>query len=168
MRTLAYSFFVVLSCAAVVQAETYNSTGGKYEVNVPAAPMKSTKEAATPLGKMKMHAAAGALNASSMFVIVHADLPPIVLALGKPDDFLSSSASGVAAGLKAKVISTTKINLGTAPGREVLAELPGGTSVARVRVYIANGKMYQVAVITAKGSENSAEANAFFASFKIK
>jgi hypothetical protein len=35
-------------------------------------------------------------------------------------------------------------------------------------VYIANGKMYQVAVITAKGSENSAEANAFFASFKIK
>src|SRR5262245_42797289 len=118
MRILAYSLVFVLACTAFANADTYTSKIGGFEITVPAAPVETTKEATSPLGKTKMYGYGGALNLTTAYAVVHMDLPPVALVLGKPDDLIEGAGKGVALGMKGKAISTTKITLGTAPGRE--------------------------------------------------
>lgn len=68
--------------------------------------------------------------------------------------------------LKARLLSTTPIKLGTHPGIEFKAELEGKADIVS-RVYIVGRRPYQLIVLTPAGSDASAARERFFSSFQL-
>ena len=72
-------------------------------------------------------------------------------------------------GFDLKVISQSVADLGTSPGLEVKSEVRDGNKEAIMisRGYIVNRHFYQLIYVAEKKDLNEADAQKFFASFKI-
>jgi hypothetical protein len=68
--------------------------------------------------------------------------------------------------VKAKLLSTTPIKLGTHPGIEFKAELEGKADIVS-RVYIVGRRPYQLIIVTPTGLDSSAAHARFFSSFRL-
>lgn len=67
---------------------------------------------------------------------------------------------------KATLLSTTPIKLGTHPGIEFKAEMPGRADIVS-RVYIVGRRPYQLIAVMPLGRDSSAMIERFFSSFKL-
>ncbi len=68
--------------------------------------------------------------------------------------------------LKATLLSTTPIKLGTHPGIEFKAELTGKADIVS-RVYIVGRRPYQLIMLSPAGRDSSASRERFFSSFRL-
>jgi hypothetical protein len=129
----------------------YQSAAGKFSARFPEPPEE--KETSTDK-------AVGVDWGDRGFFVMYGDTP------GATEASLDMAAAAYAQDQGGKVTSVGKIKLGDYPGRDVKAALLGGKEI-RNRMYIANGRMYQVTVFGPKGYTTSPDAEKFFASFKI-
>jgi hypothetical protein len=93
------------------------------------------------------------------------DYPDSVLKQG-PDTLLEGAQNGAIANVKGKLLASSKITLGSHPGREFDFEALGGQGIARQRVYLVKNRLHTLMVM-AKGKSLPKETDAFLASFKV-
>ena len=68
--------------------------------------------------------------------------------------------------VKATLLSTTPIKLGTHPGIEFKAEIPGRADIVS-RVYIVGRRPYQLITVTPAGRDAAANRERFVSSFRL-
>lgn len=78
---------------------------------------------------------------------------------------LEANRDNLAKGVKAKVLNTTPIKLGTHPGIEFTAE--NERAFFRSRVYIVGKRPYQLIAVSPKGSDESPNVGKFLSSFAL-
>jgi hypothetical protein len=141
----------------------YTSAEGRFRVLFPGTP----KDAPDPdipqeIKKVSLE------ERSGFYAVTYQDLafPP-----GKtrdPDEQLDAACDRAVENLKAKRVSQTAIRLaGKYPGRDLVAEWPGGNGLVHYRLYLVDGRLYQVIVNGSKWWAESADARRFLDSFAL-
>jgi hypothetical protein len=144
-------------------AEKYESKEGKYAIQFPGKPAKSTKKA----GGVDLQIAMVQKGLGG-FAVIHTDLPPEAVKVAKPKELLDGGQQkGLVESFKAKVTSAKDFEFGKQkyPARELVAEKD--QLHLRVHIILADNRLYQVLVVGPKDLTASKEADAFFKSFDI-
>jgi hypothetical protein len=143
----------------------YTSAEGRFQVRVPGAPRVSKQETSGG-GTMFL---ATVEQPNGRYVVAWLDLtkpdegPPSVWdSLGNARDRAVRSVGGA-------LLSDNKITLGGKkyPGLDVTIELPGKEDLARDRMYLVNGRLYQVTATGRKWWVGSADTQKFLDSFRL-
>ena len=82
-----------------------------------------------------------------------------------PETALEAYVQGLVKTVKGKLLSDKPVRIGIFPGREILVESDG--AISRLHIYLANASLYSVEVRSARKFVTSADADRFFASFKL-
>jgi hypothetical protein len=163
-KLLAGAALVVVMSGCGTSWTDYKSDSGKFTAQFPGTPQEKEMSAAGISAK-------GVVldRGDRAFTVMYADLP------GSADQFknaalvemsLDGAATGCVQNVKGKQTALDKIKLGDHPGRDVKAELPDGNEL-RNRIYMVNGRLYQVMVLGKKGYTTSPDAEKFLTSFKL-
>jgi hypothetical protein len=165
MRTalaMAFMFACALTAAQDKTPEKYESKEGKYSVQFPGKPAKSTNKA----GGLELQIAMVQKGLGG-FLVIHTDLPAETVKVAKPKDLLDGGQKGLADNFKAKVTSAKDFEFGKEkyPARELVAEKD--QLHLRFQIILADNRLYQVLVVGPKDLTAGKEADAFFKSFDI-
>jgi len=103
------------------------------------------------------------------YQVSHLDLPlPPDTSPEALEERLEGIQNGAVHNIDATLLRGKKITLGGKhPGRDVLAELPQGTGLIRLRLYLAGGRLYQVSVRGKRDLVEGPEAERFLDSFTL-
>ena len=142
----------------------YTSAEGRYTVRVPAAPRLSKKE--TAAGDTSL---AIVEQPNGRYVVAYLDLKA---GPGEGDakaqQRLEGARDAAARSVGGAVLADRAITLaGKYPGRDVTIELPGKEDLARDRMYLVNGRLYQVMATGRKWWVESSDTQKFLDSFRL-
>lgn len=96
----------------------------------------------------------------------YSDFPADTLPDEKLKEVLEAAQKGTEKGLKAEVVTDRELRLGKYPGREFTLELPGG-NYYRARLFIVEGRLYQVIALGPKKFIDGPDAKVFLYSFEL-
>jgi hypothetical protein len=160
--TASLVFVCAVAAAQDKPVEKYTSKEGKYAVQFPDNPMKSTSKA----GGIDLNTAI-VVKGMGGFAVIHADLPPEATKVAKSKELLDGGQKGLIDNFKAKVTSTKDFEFGKDKhlARELVAEKD--QLHLRIRIVLVGNRIYQVFVVGPKDLTTSPDADAFFKSFEI-
>ena len=137
----------------------------KFKVQLPTAPEASTQKmpAGPPLKVYKANGSAG------VYLVATLEIPE---ATNEPDDKLQTRLdAGRDQGVqnaKGKLLQETRIRLAPKyPGREILVELPATKEMLRGRLYLVEGRLYQLILVGSAEFINSPSAGKFLGSLNL-
>ncbi|HEX3999993.1 MAG TPA: hypothetical protein VHX65_15685 [Pirellulales bacterium] len=169
--------FVVAVCALVCSLGTlglaaentefkpFAPKDGGFTISFPGKPEESTNTTSTDLGSVVIHElAVKRPKEKETFVLIYSDLPGEMVKGADPETVLNRARDGGAASVHAKPAKETKIELDGNPGRELEVAGLGGTRLWRL--YLVDGRLYQLLVTTESGKPSPERAKTFFNSFK--
>ena len=148
----------------------FSSDGGGYTVLFPGTPEHKTRNVPTPAGNIALNAAAVELR-DVAYTVMYSDMPAMVLTIPA-----KQLLEGAKQGMTTKGVTWKQaqdITVEGHPGLEMLgtstaSELAGKQNL-RVRVILVKTKMYQIMIGgRSEGDVTDADADKFFASFKLK
>jgi hypothetical protein len=143
----------------------YTSEEGRFAVRVPGTPRVSKKK--TAAGETAL---ATVEQPNGRYVVAYLDLqtePGEGAAMAQ--ERLEKARDGAVSGVGGKVLADRPITLaGKYPGRDVTIELPGKDDLARDRMYLVNGRLYQVTATGRKWWVESADTRKFLDSFRLR
>ena len=159
---LAVLFASTLAAGQDKPPEKYESREGKYSVQFPGKPNKTTNKA----GGIDLHIAIVEMGMGG-FAVIHSDLPPEATKVAKPKALLDGGQKGLIENFKAKVTSSRDFEFGKEkyPARELVGEKDKLN--LRIQIILAGNRLYQVFVVGSKEQIMNKEADAFFSSFEI-
>ena len=159
---LSVLFLSVLIAGQDKPSEKYESKEGKYSVQFPGKPNKTTNKA----GGIDLHIAIVEMGMGG-FAVIHSDFPPEAIKAAKPKALLDGGQKGLIENFKAKVTSSRDFEFGMEkyPARELIGEKDKLN--LRIQIILAGNRLYQVFVVGSKEQVTSKEADAFFKSFEI-
>jgi hypothetical protein len=147
--------------------QEFTSAEGRFRVQMPGQPVKKTQQAPNPLGgQLTFHMFAYEVPRDEYgFVVGYNDYPPL------PPDRVQAVLDGVTKGnvqgnAGSKLISETRITLGSYPGREVTIDA-GGKGTIRQRNYLVGNRLYQVMLVKGGRRPSAEAAEKFFSSFRV-
>ena len=170
MRALALCAVVLLAVPAAAEEKPewkrFSPKDGKCSVEMPGKPVEApVQELKVGDGTSKLH-----------LFILETNGGKTGYGLGVADftaanDEVSAKAlqtaqQGTATALKGKVVSERTMKLGKYPGREFTLDLPDGNQY-RGRLFMVEGRLYQVITLGSKDFVNSTDARAFLYSFEL-
>ena len=166
-RTAIALIGVVSSFAVDATAQSwtsYSPQGGRYRVDMPAAPKVDTAPISIGGGQTVPMTEAVAPWQGATFLASFVDYPDRIARAVSTDLLLDRVRDGAAAGnvLRAE----RKLALGRFPGREYVIVQPNGVNTA-VRTYWVRGRLYQLTVSGGAGIEGQAATRRFFDSFAL-
>jgi hypothetical protein len=126
----------------------------KLRVLLPAEPEMMTQK--LPNGvPLRMYLAR---SANALFIVATMDLPESANeSEEKLQERLDTARDLAVQNSKGKLLKETRIKLANKhPGREALIELPSGQGVVRQRIYLADGRMYQLMIVGSPEAANAA------------
>lgn len=170
VRAMLSGFVVVLLLGAEDKPtlKEFAPKEGGFSVRVPGDMKETVKKVKAPDGKdevQRMYTFSPA--PTTVYLILERDMA--ALANAKPATIqaaLENSRKAAEESLKGKLLSEKKITLGKHPGLEFQVE-SAKLGVYRSRIYIADGRMYQVTVMGPKEVATSPTADEFLKSFKL-
>ena len=159
---LAVVLCVGLAGLAAAQETKHESKGGAFTIVFPAKPTTTTTKA----GDTEVHITV-VPRGTGAFLAMYSDLAADAVKNEKPKDILEKGVKGLLTQFKAKITDSKDLEFGKAkyPGRDVTAEKD--MTLIRVRMVLADNRVYQVMVIGPKETVTGKEAMDFFDSFKI-
>ena len=142
----------------------YTSADGRFTVRVPGAPRVSKKE--TPAGETVLTTVE---QPNGRYVVAYLDLKTEPgEGAAKARERLKNARDGAARSVGGTVLADRPITLASKyPGRDVTIELPGKEDLARDRMYLVNGRLYQVTATGRKWWVESADTQKFLDSFRL-
>lgn len=158
---------LVLSLAGCSQAkpQLFKSGVGKFSVMTPLELKESTRPVATQGGNVDLHMFLGDAGSVS-YMVAFADYPPELLN-ADPQIILEGSRDGIVKNINGAITGDVEIDISGNPGREFVMD--GNVSnqdvTAKARIALVASRLYEVMVLSAKGSANMAEVNSFLTSF---
>jgi hypothetical protein len=157
---------LTLVCAGDAdQLKDFKLEDGKVKVLLPAAPEMMTQK--LPNGvPVKMYLAR---SPNALYIVATMDLAEAANETEeKLQERLDNARDLAVQNAKGKLLKETRIKLANKhPGREVIIELPSGQGVARQRVYLAEGRMYQVMIVGSQEAVNAAASGKFLDSLAV-
>ena len=162
---------LVLLAALTAAAQTpagwvqFSPQGSGIEVLMPTQPKEEKKTSESPSGPYTTTLFNSVSPDSEIYLVGWVDYDP-KFNFGVQAE-LEANRDNLVKSLKAKLLSTTPIKLGTHPGIEFKAELPGRFDIVS-RVYIVGRRPYQLIAVTPVARDASANRERFFSSFKLK
>ena len=166
-KSLALVLLLLVSVVALgAQAQgwrEFTSPEGFFSVEVPDAPVRETKTQTDPNAgefttNLYISRAPG-----EVYVFGWVDYDP-KFKFGVQAELEANRDKFVAA-MKAKLLETTKISLGTHPGIEFTAELPNAR--IKSRVYVVGRRPYQLIAVTSPGGNSAPNVERFLKSFTL-
>jgi hypothetical protein len=169
-KKILAAMFLLLSAALTAGAQTpagwvkFSPPGSQFSVLLPTQPKEDTQTSQSPHGPYTTHLFTSISSDREIYLVGWVDYAPsfnfgIQAELeANRDNFVKSA--------KAKLLGTTPIKLGTHPGIEFKAELPGQADIVS-RVYIVGRRPYQLIALTPAGRGPSANVERFFSSFQV-
>ncbi|MET0646593.1 MAG: hypothetical protein ABW208_08220 [Pyrinomonadaceae bacterium] len=161
---------LVLLTALTARAQTpagwvkFSPPDSAFSVLMPSAPKKDEKTTESPSGPYTTTLYTASTPERELYLIGWVDYDP-KFKFGVQAE-LEANRDNFIKGVKAKLLSTTPIKLGTYPGIEFKAELTGRADIVS-RVFIIGRRPYQLIMLTPAGSDASANRERFFSSFKL-
>lgn len=145
---------------------THEATADGYSILLPKTPMQQTQFAMGATVTM----AVCDLGPTGAYMVAASRIP--LLAPGQTIDanpLLDGAVNGAVANVGGKLINQKTISLDGNPGREIDFEgsRGGQTFTARARIYIANGKIYQMLFLGPSSNQPTADIQKCFDSFKL-
>ena len=142
----------------------YTSAAGRFKVLVPGTPRVSKEE--KPAGQTFLYTVE---QPSGRYVVAYLDLKTEPgEGADKARERLEKARDGAVGSVGGKVLADKPITLaGKYPGRDVTIELPGKEDLVRDRMYLVNGRFYQVTATGRKWWVESADTQKFLGSFRL-
>lgn len=145
----------------------FSSQEGDFKVLMPGTPTEENKNVNTSAGAITVNQFSVLREDEALYVVAYSDLPEkFSLNSSTTNQLLTQVAAGFAEGTNGRLISQKNISFGKFIGREVRLQLEGGV-IATGRIYLANKRIYQVAVVTSKEKYLTKSIEGFFKSFQI-
>jgi len=139
---------------------------GGFTVSFPGKPDVSTSTTTTELGDVDMHQfVAKRTKDKETYALIYCDLPADLVKDADPEKLLDRLRDGGVASVHGKPAKENKIKLDANPGRELEVSGVGGTRLWRL--YLVNGRLYQLIVTTDAGRPSAERAKTFFGSFRL-
>jgi hypothetical protein len=139
---------------------------GGFTVSFPGRPDQSTSTTTTEMGEVAMHQfVARRSRDKETYVVIYCDLPADLVKDADPEKLLDRMRDGGVASVHGKPAKENKIKLDANPGREL--EVTGLGGARLWRLYLVNGRLYQLLVTTESGRPSADRAKTFFNSFKL-
>jgi len=164
---IALTFSLLIACAVAAgqgkPVDKYASKEGRYSVQFPDKPMKSTKKT----GGVDLNVALVAQGMGA-FGVVYSDLPPETTKIVKPKELIDGGQQkGFVESFKAKITSSKDFEFGKEmyPAREIVGA--NDQLHLRIQIILAGDRVYQLLVVGPKDLTTSPDADAFFKSFEI-
>src|SRR6476620_5592238 len=153
ITAIVFAFALSLSATQANNWVKFVPPGGGFSVMMPAQPKELEL---TPIADFTSHGYGMNIN-GTIYICLFGDYAASVHL--NPDAELVANRDNFLKGLSASLISTKKIEL---DGRAGL-EFTGETAQANLQsqVYLSGNRVYQIAVSTPKGADNSADAARF-------
>ena len=161
---------LVLLAALSASAQTpagwvkFSPAGSPFTVLMPTQPKEDKKTSESPHGPYTTVLYSSKSPEGEIYLVGWADYDP-KFKFGVQAE-LEANRDNFVKSVKAKLLSTTPIKLGTHPGIEFKAELTGKVDIVS-RVYIVGRRPYQLITVTPAGRDVSANRERFFSSFKL-
>ena len=171
MRTKYLVLFLVVFMSSAVNSQEptwkeFSSPEGRFSVLLPGTPTKTTQKVNSDLGVITLYLFT--FNQENIsYNVTCSDYPESIFKIKSIDKFLDDYRDGAVAGVRGKLVSETKISLGTYPGREVIIEVNDGRILACIRFYMVKTRLYQVSVATQKENPQLTNVTRFLESFKL-
>lgn len=168
-KILAVLFIVMLSAlSALAQTPAgwvkFSPAGSPFTVMLPSKPEENKQTADSPNGPYTTYLFTSNSPEREIYLVGWVDYDP-KFNFGVQAE-LEANRDNFVKNLKAKLLSTTPIKLGTHPGIEFKAELEGKADIVS-RVYIVGRRPYQLIIVSPTGSDSSANRERFFSSFQL-
>ena len=168
-KNLAALLFV-LTAALFAGAQTpggwvkFSPPGSPFTVMMPSEPKENKQTSDSPQGPYTTYLFSSTSPEREIYLVGWVDYDP-KFNFGVQAE-LEANRDNFVKSLKAKLLSTTPIKLGTHPGIEFKAEIPGRFDIVS-RVYIVGRRPYQFITVTPVGRDASANRARFFSSFRL-
>lgn len=177
----AFKFLTLLSFIAVFascgKSETWTKISvpeGGFSISMPSDIKKTEKKENTIFGKQTTHFVAWkpsnfAIDKFKLFQVSYTDCPANIMADSNMVNLMLDSAVEVRKKdfTESEVIESQSIDFNGYPGRAFFYDAPKGNTIVTVKMFIANGKLYDLVVIAKKNYSTNNEMNNFFNSFSI-
>jgi hypothetical protein len=168
-RAASVGLLVLLTVAAAeAQPEGVDVSpkGGRFKVRFPGKPEEKSQKAKTPLGELTVYTATFATAEGSVYVVSHVDYPGPAATAAEQETLLSGARDGLK-GKDGKVV--TDVPVANAPeraaGREVVIDR--GKVQLRYRIFVREGRLFQVGTVGAGGFVTGKAATEFLDSFEL-
>ena len=161
---------LVLLAALSASAQTpagwvkFSPAGSPFTVLMPAEPKEEKKTSDSPQGPYTTVLYSSKSPENEIYLIGWVDYDP-QFKFGVQAE-LEANRDNFVKSVKATLLSTTPVKLGTHPGIEFKAEIPGRFDIVS-RVYIVGRRPYQLITVTPAGRDFSANRARFFSSFHL-
>jgi hypothetical protein len=145
------------------KSKLFRCPDGRFTVTLPANPKKQELSVHGKRTTMFINQ-----DRNGVHMVAYADLPiPAIESSEKIRERLDGARDGMLQNVKAKLTGESSVTLqGKYPGREVQAEIPNVSGVIRARIFLVNGRLYQVATIGNSEWVNSTESTTLLGSLQ--
>jgi serine/threonine protein kinase len=140
---------------------------GRFVVWMPGLPKETTSTVQSKGGPVEQHTYfLRETDRLGSYAVVYAEYPG--LTFGQGDRALDAARDGGLAPIKARLTGEKKIKLGTFPGREIDADLPGQRGLRlRFRLYLVEQRLYQLLAIGGAEFCAGPDVQQFLDSFRL-
>ncbi len=153
----------------------FDSKEGGFKILFPRQPVVSDQEVATDHGsiplKMFMHDASKFKDDNELYSISYIDEVDSEINSDMPDEsadqMLHASLAGAEKNISGQMVSENVISLKGYRGREGKINVPEGSYVMRIRVYLVNRRLYLLQIAYKSSKENNASIDKFLSSFDV-
>lgn len=142
----------------------FSPAGSPFTVMLPTEPKEDKQTEQSPNGPYTTYLFSSSSPEREIYLVGWVDYDP-KFNFGVQAE-LEANRDNFVKNIKAKLLSTTPIKLGTHPGIEFKAELEGKADIVS-RVYIVGRRPYQLIMLSPVGSDSSAARERFFSSFRL-
>lgn len=150
---------------AAAQMQTFSSSEGRLEVQLPGRPQYiPTDVAVAGGGTIKLHQYAVEVGNSLAFITSYADYPVSIVAGARGDEVLRRVQTASVG--QRKLVGDGVIDIDGNAGRFYVAEGADGL-VLQARIYLVGNRLYQNIVVSDLRSRGAPEIRQFFDSFRL-
>jgi hypothetical protein len=159
---------LLLTITAQAQPEgvDVSPTGGRFKVRFPGKPEEKSLKAKTPLGELTVYTATYATPDGGVYLVSHVDYPPPAGTAAEHATLLDGARDGLK-GKDGKLVSEGPVPHAPdrAAGREVVIDR--GKVQLRYRIFIRDGRLFQVGTVGTGGFVTGKAATEFLDSFEL-
>ena len=152
--------------AGLAAAYTLKSDEGRFTAEMPAEPgfeKLNEKASSGPYVRYQWLTDQG----SKAWIVTYNDYQTGTIAKTGLAQAYKNAVEGGVKGVKGELRDEKSINQSGITGKESLVFMSNGPLIMRQRIFIVGDRLYQNIYVEPPGSENDAEVNAFFASFRV-
>ena len=179
MKKIDVSIGVFISCILLMSFinpdDWFLFEAKNCKIYFPQKPTEQSQTIVTAIGELKLNIYMYQVpdnkeDDNLVYGLIESDYPDSLINSNKKDildNFFRNSIDGAVNNVHGKLLSESKIQLDSFPGREVRIDFRDGLAVLKMRIYLVRNKMYMEQTITDTKKDFNKSIDRFMDSFKL-